>query len=117
LRQQRVPTPDRDARVRKQTEVVGVLGFERRYPHELSGGMRQRAARARGFVADPKSLRMDEPFAALDAQIRSLMQQEVLAVWQCNQRSVIFITHNIEEAIFLGDRTVVMTPRPAASER
>jgi NitT/TauT family transport system ATP-binding protein len=112
LREQRVPTPERDARVREQIEVVGLLGFESRYPHELSGGMRQRVAIARVLVTDPKSLLMDEPFAALDAQTRSLMQQELLAVWQRNQRSVIFITHNIEEAIFLGDRTVVMTPRP-----
>jgi NitT/TauT family transport system ATP-binding protein len=112
LREQRVPTPERDARVREQIEVVGLLGFESRYPHELSGGMRQRVAIARVLVTDPKSLLMDEPFAALDAQTRTLMQQELLSVWQRNQRSVIFITHNIEEAIFLGDRIVVMTPRP-----
>jgi ABC-type nitrate/sulfonate/bicarbonate transport system ATPase subunit len=112
LREQRIPTPERDTRVREQIEIVGLLGFEARYPHELSGGMRQRVAIARVLVTDPKSLLMDEPFAALDAQTRSLMQQELLAVWQRNQRSVIFITHNIEEAIFLGDRVVVMTPRP-----
>jgi ABC-type nitrate/sulfonate/bicarbonate transport system ATPase subunit len=112
LREQRIPAPERDARVREQIEIVGLLGFEARYPHELSGGMRQRVAIARVLVTDPKSLLMDEPFAALDAQTRSLMQQELLAVWQRNQRSVIFITHNIEEAIFLGDRVVVMTPRP-----
>jgi ABC-type nitrate/sulfonate/bicarbonate transport system ATPase subunit len=112
LREQRIPTPERDARVRGQIEIVGLLGFEARYPHELSGGMRQRVAIARVLVTDPKSLLMDEPFAALDAQTRSLMQQELLTVWQRSQRSVIFITHNIEEAIFLGDRVVVMTPRP-----
>ena len=112
LREQRVPTPERDTRVREQIEVVGLLGFESRYPHELSGGMRQRVAIARVLVTDPKSLLMDEPFAALDAQTRTLMQQELLAVWQRKHRSVIFITHNIEEAIFLGDRLVVMTPRP-----
>jgi len=112
LREQRIPRPERDARVREQIEIVGLLGCEARYPHELSGGMRQRVAIARVLVTDPKSLLMDEPFAALDAQTRSLMQQELLAVWQRNQRSVIFITHNIEEAIFLGDRVVVMTPRP-----
>ena len=112
LREQRIPMPERDTRVREQIEIVGLLGFEARYPHELSGGMRQRVAIARVLVTDPKSLLMDEPFAALDAQTRSLMQQELLAVWQRNQRSVIFITHNIEEAIFLGDRVMVMTPRP-----
>jgi len=112
LREQRIPMPERDTRVREQIEIVGLLGFEARYPHELSGGMRQRVAIARVLVTDPKSLLMDEPFAALDAQTRSLMQQELLAVWPRNQRSVIFITHNIEEAIFLGDRVMVMTPRP-----
>jgi NitT/TauT family transport system ATP-binding protein len=112
LREQRVRAPERNARARDQIEIVGLVGFENRYPHELSGGMRQRVAIARVLVTDPKSLLMDEPFAALDAQTRSVMQQELLAVWQRNQRSVIFITHNIEEAIYLGDRVVVMTPRP-----
>jgi NitT/TauT family transport system ATP-binding protein len=112
LREQRVPSKDRDARVLEQIQAVGLSGFETRYPHELSGGMRQRVAIARVLVTDPRSLLMDEPFAALDAQTRSAMQQELLSVWQRNQRSVIFVTHNIEEAIFLGDRVVVMASRP-----
>jgi ABC-type nitrate/sulfonate/bicarbonate transport system ATPase subunit len=112
LSEQRVPEGIRNAKVMEQIQIVGLSGFEDRYPHELSGGMRQRVAIARVLVTDPKSLLMDEPFAALDAQTRSVMQQELLAVWQRNQRSVIFITHNIEEAIFLGDRVVVMASRP-----
>jgi NitT/TauT family transport system ATP-binding protein len=107
-----VPRVERDARVREQVAAVGLAGFERRYPHELSGGMRQRVALARVLANDPKILLMDEPFAALDAQTRTLMQQELLNVWASDRRSVIFITHNIEEAIFLGDRVVVMTARP-----
>ena len=112
LREQGVPARERHAKVFEQIQAVGLLGFEDRYPHELSGGMRQRVAIARVLVTDPKSLLMDEPFAALDAQTRSVMQQELLAVWQRNQRSVVFITHNIEEAVFLGDRVVVMATRP-----
>jgi NitT/TauT family transport system ATP-binding protein len=112
LRERGVPVQERNAKVREQIEVVGLSGFEGRYPHELSGGMRQRVAIARVQVTDPKSLLMDEPFAALDAQTRSVMQQELLALWQRKQRSVVFITHNIEEAVFLGDRIVVMTSKP-----
>jgi len=112
LREQGVPAEEIGRRVIEQLRSVGLTGFERRYPHELSGGMKQRVAIARVLVTDPRSLLMDEPFAALDAQTRSAMQRELLAVWQRNQRSVVFITHNIEEAIFLGDRVVVMAPRP-----
>jgi len=112
LRERRVPPAQRAERVRAQIAAVGLAGFEGRYPHELSGGMRQRVALARVLANDPKILLMDEPFAALDAQTRSLMQGELLAVWARDQRSVVFITHNIEEAIFLGDRVAVMTARP-----
>ncbi len=112
LRERRVPKPQRRARVRDQIASVGLSGFERRYPQELSGGMRQRVAIARALVNDPKILLLDEPFAALDAQTRTLMQQELLRVWSAARRTAIFITHNIEEAILLGDRVVVMTARP-----
>ncbi len=112
LRERRVPRADRDRRVRAVIASVGLDGFADRYPHELSGGMRQRVALARVLVNDPKILLMDEPFAALDAQTRTLMQAELLTVWAREQRTVVFITHNIEEAIYLGDRVVVMTARP-----
>ena len=112
LRERRVPKPQRRSRVRDQIASVGLSGFERRYPQELSGGMRQRVAIARALVNDPKILLLDEPFAALDAQTRTLMQQELLRVWSAARRTAIFITHNIEEAILLGDRVVVMTARP-----
>jgi NitT/TauT family transport system ATP-binding protein len=112
LRERGVPKAKRRARVRQQITSVGLSGFGRRYPQELSGGMRQRVALARVLVNDPKILLMDEPFAALDAQTRSIMQQELLRVWSAERRTAIFITHNIEEAILLGDRVVVMTARP-----
>jgi ABC-type nitrate/sulfonate/bicarbonate transport system ATPase subunit len=112
LRERGVPAADRKARTRRQIQSVGLQGFETRYPHELSGGMRQRVALARVLVNQPKILLMDEPFAALDAQTRTLMQEELLTVWSLDRRSVVFITHNIEEAILLGDRIVVMTARP-----
>jgi NitT/TauT family transport system ATP-binding protein len=112
LRERRTPRSERKERVRRQIASVGLSGFEQRYPHELSGGMRQRVALARVLVNDPKILLMDEPFAALDAQTRSMMQQELLGVWSAQRRTAIFITHNIEEAVLLGDRVVVMTARP-----
>ncbi len=112
LRERRVAKAQRRARVRDQIASVGLSGFERRYPQELSGGMRQRVAIARALVNDPKILLLDEPFAALDAQTRTMMQQELLRVWSAARRTAIFITHNIEEAILLGDRVVVMTARP-----
>ena len=112
LRERGMPKAERRARVRAQIASVGLSGFERRYPQELSGGMRQRVALARVLVNDPKILLMDEPFAALDAQTRTMMQRELLSMWSAERRTAIFITHNIEEAILLGDRVVVMTARP-----
>jgi ABC-type nitrate/sulfonate/bicarbonate transport system ATPase subunit len=112
LRERRVAKAERRQRVRRQIASVGLSGFEQRYPQELSGGMRQRVALARVLVNDPKILLMDEPFAALDAQTRTIMQQELLRVWGAERRTALFITHNIEEAILLGDRVVVMTARP-----
>jgi NitT/TauT family transport system ATP-binding protein len=107
-----IPKAERKARVQEQIASVGLRGFENRFPHELSGGMRQRVALARVLVNDPKMLLMDEPFAALDAQTRTIMQNELLRVWSAERRTALFITHNIEEAVLLGDRIVVMTARP-----
>ena len=92
--------------------LVGLTGFEQHFPHELSGGMRQRANLARALTIDPDVLLMDEPFASLDAQTREIMQAELLRIWRSNRKTVLFVTHQIDEAVYLADRVVVMTSRP-----
>jgi len=106
--------PKREALSRADdlVRLVGLSGFEQHFPHELSGGMRQRANLARALTIDPDILLMDEPFASLDAQTREIMQSELLRIWRGNKKTVLFVTHQIDEAVFLADRVVVMTTRP-----
>jgi ABC-type nitrate/sulfonate/bicarbonate transport system ATPase subunit len=94
-------------------ELVGLNGFEKSYPHELSGGMKQRVGIARAYTANPKVLIMDEPFGQLDAQTRYAMQNEILRIWEAERRTVIFVTNNIEEACYLGDRIILLSDCPA----
>ncbi|MFG2229790.1 ABC transporter ATP-binding protein [Streptomyces sp. NPDC048723] len=107
-----VPRRERKARAREFLDLVGLTGFEDRHPHELSGGMRQRVAIARSLAYDPDVLLMDEPFAALDAQTRESLQDELRRIWQRTGKTVVFITHGIEEAVYLGQKVAVMTSRP-----
>ena len=102
----------RAERAREFLNLVGLSGFEDRYPHELSGGMKQRVAIARSLAYDPAVLLMDEPFAALDAQTRELLQDELLRIWRRTGKTIVFITHGIDEAVYLGQRVAVLTSRP-----
>jgi NitT/TauT family transport system ATP-binding protein len=101
-------------RARQWIERVGLAGFEDRFPHLLSGGMRKRVAIAQSWIVDPRILLMDEPFSALDVQTRQIMETELLDLWQESRRTVLFITHDLEEAIALADRVVVLSAGPAA---
>jgi NitT/TauT family transport system ATP-binding protein len=102
----------REDEVTRLLELAGLLDFRRRHPHELSGGMRQRVNLVRALACDPQVLLMDEPFSALDAQTRELMQAEVLRLWLATKKTVVFVTHSIEEAVFMADRVLLMSSRP-----
>jgi NitT/TauT family transport system ATP-binding protein len=106
------PKWKRKSLVEKYIRLVGLEGFEKRYPHELSGGMKQKAAIARALSNEPKVLLMDEPFASLDALTRETLQQELLGIWQQTEATVLFVTHSISEAVYLADRVVVLSRRP-----
>ena len=103
---------ERAKTARDYLQRVGLAEFENHYPHELSGGMQQRAGLARALAVNPAILLMDEPFGAVDAQTRQLLQEELLELWQRERKTVIFVTHSMDEAVYLSDRVVVMTPRP-----
>src|SRR5207248_1179703 len=103
-----------DRRARDWLDRVGLTGFEARYPHELSGGMRKRVALAQMLILDPQLLLMDEPFSALDVQTRQLMENEVLDLWNARKRAVLFITHGLDEAIAMSDRVVILSAGPAS---
>lgn len=109
----RAPMKEIQRRVSDAIELVGLCGFEKAYPHQLSGGMQQRAGLARALVIEPKLLLMDEPFSAIDAQTREQLQFEMLRIWDDRPTAMMFVTHSIDEAVLMGDRVVVLAGRPA----
>lgn len=109
----KVPKPDRKKIAQNYIDLVGLQGFENSYPHQLSGGMKQRVGIARAYASSPEILLMDEPFGQLDAQTRYAMEEEILKIWEKDKRTIIFVTNNIEEAVYLADRIVLLSKRPA----
>jgi ABC-type nitrate/sulfonate/bicarbonate transport system ATPase subunit len=112
LREKDVPAAEQERLARHYIERVGLTGFEGHYPKMLSGGMQQRTALARALANDPKILLLDEPFGALDNQTRALMQELLLGIWEAERKTVLFVTHDIDEAIFMANRVAVLTARP-----
>jgi sulfonate transport system ATP-binding protein len=117
LENSRLSRAEKDRAVQEHLALVGLEGFEGVYPHQLSGGMAQRAAIARALVNRPSILLLDEPFGALDALTRSNLQQELRRIWQAEKISMVLVTHDVEEAVYLGDRVVVLEARPGRIER
>jgi len=113
LRIKRTPSDEKRRKVGEILDLVGLRGFEKHYPHQISGGMKQRVAIARAFATRADLILMDEPFVSLDQPTRERMQQEVLEIWQKHRRTIIFVTHNLEEAVFLGDRVLILSTKPA----
>lgn len=114
LRMAGVKKEERQKRAQKYINLVGLDGFENTFPVELSGGMKQRVGIARAYCIEPEVMLMDEPFGALDAQTRYLMQEELERIWQTEKRTVVFVTNNIEEALYLADRIIVLSPCPCS---
>ena len=117
LRNLHVPAAEREATVRHYLELMGLDGFGDRFPHQLSGGMQQRVAIARAYAVRPRVLLMDEPFGALDAQLRVVLQENLVQLWAREGGTVLFITHSVDEAVYLADNLIVMTRRPGRIKR
>lgn len=113
LKMRGLPKVERDHIAREYVALVGLSGFEDRYPHELSGGMQQRVGVARVLANHPEVMLMDEPFASVDAQTRMTLQEELTRIWEAKHPTVLFVTHDVEEAVFLANRVIVLTARPA----
>ncbi|HEY6101979.1 MAG TPA: ABC transporter ATP-binding protein [bacterium] len=113
LKMRGVPRAERDRIAREHIALVGLAGFERQYPHELSGGMQQRVGVARVLANRPEVMLMDEPFASVDAQTRMTLQEELTRIWEAKHATVLFVTHDVDEAVFLANRVVVLSARPA----
>ena len=111
-----IPKAERREMAEEYLNIIHLEQFRDSFPHELSGGMRQRVAIARALANEPKVLLMDEPFGALDAQTRNMMQRELLEIWKETQKTIIFVTHSVDEAVFLADKIVILTPRPGKLE-
>lgn len=108
-----IPKNERRVTAQKYIDLVGLTGFEKSYPNQLSGGMKQRVGIARAYTNNPEILLMDEPFGQLDAQTRYAMQEEIMKIWDKEKRTIVFVTNNIEEAVYLGDRIILLTQCPA----
>jgi len=113
----KVAKDERERRIRHYVKLVGLTGFENAYPRELSGGMKQRLEVARALAVNPDMLLLDEPFGALDSITRLIMRRELLRIWQAEQKTILFVTHDIDESVQLADRVVVMSTRPATIQR
>jgi NitT/TauT family transport system ATP-binding protein len=116
LRMRRAPPKEIDAAVSLWLDRTGLTSYAKLYPHQLSGGMRQRVSIARAFANDPEVLLMDEPFSALDEQNRTILQQELLRIWEVDRKTVVFITHSVDEAVTLADKIMVMTASPGRTK-